>query len=507
MKKHILQSIGALVAALLFNGNIIGQQLQTSMFDDVNKVMLSATTAQADVLSPKTYREGMEAYREAMDDYRKDGELSEIKENISTAFNKFSESIENSKVSAVMFSGALSARNDAINAEAGQFSKRMWTEAEEEMKQAAVELEKGDADDAKEKAKSASELYRKAELESIKANYLTRAKELLEKADDEKAYKSAPKTFNEAKLLINNAEKALAENRYDTDEARHLAKEAEYKASLAMHIAKQKKSLDELDYETEDYLLMMYKPISTIGEGLGIDMKFDQGVDAPVTQIMASINKDEARMVNLEGDLYESRAKNNILSEMLSEQRKIQEAMEGQQSQDAQAAMKKQQALQAKIDRAEDIDAKFDQIQRIFTQDEAQVFRQKDDVIIRLTGVNFDVGKAQIKQEDYAVLAKLERAVKIFKNADIVIEGHTDSQGSDDANLNLSLERADAVLSYMKANIDIDSSHFSTTGFGESKPLANNETATGRAQNRRIDIVIRPMSWETLTSYIKLDDD
>ena len=477
------------------------------MFDDVNKVMLSATTAQADVLSPKTYYQGMEAYKEAMDDYREDGELSEIKKNINIAHTRFSESIENSKVSAVMFSGALSARNDAINAEAAQFSKRMWMEAEEEMKQAAGELEKGDADDAKKKATTASGLYRKAELESIKANYLTRAKELLEKADDEKAYKAAPKTFNEAKLLINNAEKALAENRYDTDEARHLAKEAEYKASLAMHIAKQKNALDDLDYETEDYLLMMYKPISAIGENMGVDMRFDHGVDAPVAQIIAGINKNEARIVNLEGDLYEYTAKNKTLSEMLSEQRKILETMEGQQSQDARDAMKRQQDLQARIDRAEDIDAKFDQIQRIFNQDEAQVFRQKDDVIIRLIGVSFDVGKAQIKQEDYAVLAKLEKAVGIFKDATITIEGHTDSQGSDDANLNLSLERADAVLSYMKANINIDSDRFSTKGFGESKPLANNETVSGRTQNRRIDIVIKPMIMNPLVGFLESNDE
>lgn len=507
MKKKILQSIGAIFAILFFSGNMFGQELHTSMFDDVNKVMLSATTAQADVLSPKAYQAGMEAYKEAMDDYREDGELSEIKENINIALSRFSEAIENSRVSAVMFSGALSARNDAMHAEAGQFSKKMWTEAEEEMKQAAVELEKGDADDAKEKASTASGLYRKAELESIKANYLTRARQLLDKADDEKAYKAAPKTFNEAKLLIDNAEKALAENRYDTDEARHLAKEAEYKASLAMHIAKQKNALDDLDYETEDYLLMMYKPLSTIGEKLGIEMKFDHGVDSTVNQIIASINKDEARIVNLEGDLYEYKTKNNTLSEMLSEQRKIQETMEGQQSQDALDAMKRQQELQARIDRAEDIDAKFDQIQRIFNQDEAQVFRQKDDVIIRLIGVNFDVGKAQIKQEDYALLAKLEKAVKIFDDATITIEGHTDSQGSDDANLDLSLERANAVLSYMRANINIDSARFSTKGFGESKPLANNETASGRAQNRRIDIVIRPLSLNPLVSYIKLNDE
>jgi OmpA-OmpF porin, OOP family len=58
--------------------------------------------------------------------------------------------------------------------------------------------------------------------------------------------------------------------------------------------------------------------------------------------------------------------------------------------------------------------------------------------------------------------------------------------------LKLSQERADAVLSYLSANTAIDKARFSTKGFGESRPVANNETLAGRKLNRRIDIVIKP---------------
>ncbi|WP_339813259.1 OmpA family protein [uncultured Imperialibacter sp.] len=498
MKQKTVKTAGIVLAMLTMHVATYGQELASSLFDDVNRTLQAARNAQADVLSPKSFAAGMEAYNDAQKSYKNDGEISDIKEDIAEANAKFSQAIENTKVGSVLFSQALSARNDAMNAEAGQFSKNNWKEAEEEMKDAAGELEKGDSNDAKEQAKTATALYRKAELESIKANYLSNAKKLVEQADKNKVYKVAPKTFEEAKALIAKAEKELAENRYDTDGARYLAKEAEYKALLAMHIAKQEEILDDKDFEAEDYLLMMYEPITKIGEALDLNIRFDNGVDGPVAEIISSIKGDDNLIATLEAKLYNYQLHNENLTALLSEQRKIQEIMKGQLSDEALVAQKRQQALQARIDRAAEIDAKFDKIQHIFATDEAQVFRQQDDVIIRMIGVNFDISKSEIKQEDYALLTKLQQAVNTFDNATIVIEGHTDSQGGDDLNLELSQARADAVLSYMSANTTIDKSRFSTKGFGESKPVANNETAAGRRVNRRIDIVIKPTMMDTL---------
>jgi outer membrane protein OmpA-like peptidoglycan-associated protein len=191
--------------------------------------------------------------------------------------------------------------------------------------------------------------------------------------------------------------------------------------------------------------------------------------------------------------------KNQNLTAMLVEQQKIQAtmqgsltAMKGTISEEALKGQARQLELQSRIDRMEDINTKFEQMQRIFSSEEAQVFRQENDVIIRMIGINFDVSKSEIKPEDYPLLTKVKKAMDLFDNASIVIEGHTDSQGGDDSNLKLSQERADAVLSYLSANTTIDKSRFSTEGFGESKPVANNETTAGRKLNRRIDIVIKP---------------
>lgn len=100
--------------------------------------------------------------------------------------------------------------------------------------------------------------------------------------------------------------------------------------------------------------------------------------------------------------------------------------------------------------------------------------------------VFFDTNSATIKSESYA---DLDRVVTFMKEtspaATGVVEGHTDSQGADAANLSLSQRRADAVLKYL-VDKGIAANRLSAQGYGETQPVADNGTAEGRAQNRRV---------------------
>ncbi len=128
----------------------------------------------------------------------------------------------------------------------------------------------------------------------------------------------------------------------------------------------------------------------------------------------------------------------------------------------------------------------------MFSPAEARVLRQFDDVIIRLVGLSFPSGRSTLRPENFSLLAKLTQATRVFPGSALTIEGHTDSYGGDAANLALSQKRADAVKKYLVANLRIDPSMVEAVGYGETRPVANNETKEGRAKNRRIDIVIRP---------------
>ncbi len=103
--------------------------------------------------------------------------------------------------------------------------------------------------------------------------------------------------------------------------------------------------------------------------------------------------------------------------------------------------------------------------------------------------VNFDTGKATIKKQYYDELKVVGDGLNEQKNLKGIIEGHTDHVGADRSNQDLSQRRANAVKDYIVKNFKVDKKRLSAKGYGESKPIADNSTAEGRAQNRRIEAV------------------
>ena len=99
----------------------------------------------------------------------------------------------------------------------------------------------------------------------------------------------------------------------------------------------------------------------------------------------------------------------------------------------------------------------------------------------------FDTGKASIKKESAKVLNDIVEILKKYPQAKFSIDGHTDSVGSDASNQRLSEGRALSVKSFLVEN-GIDEFRLSSQGFGESKPVASNDTRDGKAQNRRVEI-------------------
>ena len=149
-------------------------------------------------------------------------------------------------------------------------------------------------------------------------------------------------------------------------------------------------------------------------------------------------------------------------------------------------------ALVQRLEAQERIKEQFERVERMFAPEEARVFRQGNTIIVRLVGLEFDSGASQLKPTNFDLLAKVEKAIDVFPRSELIIEGHTDSHGGDDFNQKLSQERAESVQQYMINAMRIPSYRLIATGYGETRPVASNETASGRQKNRRIDIVIKP---------------
>jgi OOP family OmpA-OmpF porin len=111
-----------------------------------------------------------------------------------------------------------------------------------------------------------------------------------------------------------------------------------------------------------------------------------------------------------------------------------------------------------------------------------------DTGVFSTTEIVFDTGKATIKPQSEEVLGKIGAFLVAHPEIEVEVGGHTDSQGAEDKNQTLSEQRAEAVMSYLlEKNPDIERSQLTSKGYGESNPVASNDTAEGRAQNRRVE--------------------
>ena len=109
----------------------------------------------------------------------------------------------------------------------------------------------------------------------------------------------------------------------------------------------------------------------------------------------------------------------------------------------------------------------------------------------RLTpyGITFDSGKASIKPESYGTLNDIATVLKENPGVSVKIVGHTDSDGDDALNLDLSRRRAESVKNELVSKFGLDASRMQTEGAGESKPVAPNDSPANKAMNRRVEFI------------------
>ncbi len=123
---------------------------------------------------------------------------------------------------------------------------------------------------------------------------------------------------------------------------------------------------------------------------------------------------------------------------------------------------------------------------------DANVERQADRLLVTFPGDTFfDSGSSRINPGAAQRLNSLAQTLRQYPESNVVIRGHTDSTGSESANLRLSEDRANNVRNYL-VNGGVSPSRITAMGFGEQFPLATNATEAGRQQNRRVEIEIVP---------------
>jgi len=457
------------------------QDIKASLFKDANKALKNAKEVKADLLSPKNFTEAMKHYQNANNDYDKGKNLEDIRKKLRASVAYFTKAIEATKLAEVTLVNSIKARSDATQAGAPKFSTETWIKAEEKFNDAARELEGGDVNDAKKRSGEAETIYRQAELEAVKVNYLNDTWDILKRAEENDVKKYAPGTLKKAQDLIAQAEKELNENRYDTDVARSLARQAKYEAQHSIYLAEVIKRLRDKKELMEEFLLATEKPLNKIASTMDLIGSFEAGYDKTTNEIISYTQTLQDRATKLDQDLAERNQQVDMLNARIGE---LEQKLGGIEKEKSELA--KQMEAQAKIRQ------QFAAVEKMFSREEASVLRKGNDIIVRLVGLTFPVGKSVIEPQNFGLLTKVQQAINMFPGCTITIEGHTDSHGSDQKNMELSQERSNAVDKYIQANMGLNASRINAVGYGESKPIANNETREGRAKNRRIEVILHP---------------
>ncbi len=472
----------AAAIVLTLPGGLAAQDVRETLFRDADQVLAAAKEARADVLAPESFNEGMKYYREAERNLQRGRDLRDIRRDLDRAIQYFRKATEATALANVTLKAALAARDDAVEAEAAKYASEDWVKARDKFAEAARRLEDGDINGARRRADESEQMFRTAELAAIKANYLNETWQLLQYADRMKVDDRAPKTLKLAQALISQAERQLNENRYDSDEPRALAQEAKREARHAVYLAGKVEELRRARPETlEDHLLSMEEPLRGIAGAMELAVTFEEGFEQPTEQIITRVKAYQDTIQALRSSLS---GREEMVATLDARVNELQEQLGG--VQEERSALAQRMEAQARLQQ------RFATVELMFTRDEARVLREGDDVILRLHGLTFPVGRSTIEPDYFPLLTKVQQAIRTFPNARVTIEGHTDSFGGDDANQTLSQDRAIAVRQYLLANMDFDPSRIEAMGYGETRPVASNETKEGRARNRRIDIVIHP---------------
>jgi OOP family OmpA-OmpF porin len=471
----------ALIVALSAATAVVAQDLRSTLFAEADEAQKAARDAEAPLLAPDSFEHGLDAYQDADNDLQRGRNLQRIRNKLAEATKAFNDSAQAAEIAKITLASLIKTRDDATNAHAESFASEAWTRAEELFEGAARRLESGDIRGSRSRASEAEELYRDAELTAIKAQYLSQTRALLAQADQARVPRYAPKTFAKAQDLLAQAEHELNENRYDTDLPRSLAQQANYEARHAIDVAKRVRMMRDEDWTLEDVILAYEDPISQIAAAADQAAQLDHGVDPVAQDLVSFIEQLREHDSQLQTDIDDSHKR---IAELEDEIRDLDKRLGG--------VSQERVALVQRLEAEARIREQFSTIEKLFSRDEARISREGNTLILRLVGLTFGSGKADIKPEARPLLEKVYQASDVFPRSQIVIEGHTDSYGSDDTNLALSRRRAQAVKDYLSSQFGVAAFRISAVGYGETRPIANNETAQGRARNRRIDVRIEP---------------
>jgi OmpA-OmpF porin, OOP family len=347
------------------------------------------------------------------------------------------------------------------------------------------------------------------------AHYLAEVDSALSEAKRAGAKRYAPTTFARAEMYRAKSADALVANRNNLKSAGLVRSRARYEARHALTIAQQITPIAELEDRCERTILHSESQLQSLGETLAVQLRFSEGSNVAIASLALAIAQlkgqrqtalDEIRNIDSslkqlfeEVGVYQpSEGGAEALMTALSDEfrqlvRELDESKRElrQYRRNVSELRQEKEIAETILSSKEAEEQRFAQTKALFNSNEAIIlYNGSHDIVIRLRGMTFPSGVAQLSKRHDSLLAKVTSALALSPSSHIIVEGHTDNTGGATLNVRLSEKRAEAVMQYLIESTGRPAKDFQAIGYGAEKPVANNQTEHGRKENRRIDIVI-----------------
>ena len=483
MRKNIEILLVAIIAAIpWFLSGCGGSQIKMEDLaktlnpaEEVNRFdsdIANARKDQLNVLAPSSFASAEAYLNDAKKALQGGDELSEITEKINSGRSQLNRAREMAQVARTTLPSTIKARELARSAGATRLGED-YVKAEEQFLKLTKAIEDNDLKYAQNNRHRVAAVFDELEVRAIKEQKLSEAQKLIEEAKGEGARKIAPRTLLTAHQALKNADVFISQHRYEREKIQEKSNEALFQAERLLQVTRQSKKVP--DMEPEQITLWVEGMLEKMASQLSAPDMRNKTLQTQVENILGSL-----KALQEDREFMASQEKARLAE--IEAMRKEIALLEGK--------TKEEQAAKNRLEAEKRFNELFTEVKGYFNTDEAEVYKQGNRLIIRLRVIQFPVGQSVIMPSNYALLSKVQRAIKTFGQPDVVIEGHTDSTGSDEVNEHLSQQRAESVRQYFVANGTLPEWKISSVGYGSSRPLASNETSEGRAINRRIDVAI-----------------
>lgn len=434
----------------------------------------AARASQYDLLSPDWFDKAQSDYHKAKTALGKGARMSAIAESVAEARQSLKKAGEIAQISRTILADATAAREKALSVKADALGEP-FLDVEHDYLKLSRAIENDNMRYAQNNTANVQAAYREVEIMAIKHNALKDVRQMMRDAKKDKAHKRVPIAYQSAEEALAAADDFIGKNPYAEEAIRQKAATAAFEARRVISLYSSRNAFDAM--KPEEAALYLESMLVRLSKPMGQPDLRDQSVDDQVNTLIGLASR-----LNRDHESLQSQSRDDQTRIADLEKRLQGLAHLSRQHEEAKRILTVEQ----------EFNDRFDKVHRSFRAHEAEVYKKGNQMVIRLRGIKFPVGQATLSPENYTLLTKVQQAIGFFGQPSVIVEGHTDSSGSDQTNKVLSQMRANAVKIYLVANNTLPSELIRAVGYGPERPLSSNATPEGRAANRRIDVVITP---------------